>query len=75
MQYEITTALRSKMMEADLRVAKKRIQELNAKMITKNDQVMNLTRENKGLRHSLDRMQEKCRFLKETLLVRGSNRL
>ena len=57
-------------MKANYKAAKKRMNELNAKLITKNDQVMNLTRENKGLRHSLDRMKKRCRFLKEVLLVR-----
>ena len=38
MQYEITTALGSETMEVDLKAAKKRINELNAKLITKNDQ-------------------------------------
>jgi hypothetical protein len=31
---------------------------------------MNLTRENKGLRHALDKMHGKCRFLKEAVLMR-----
>ena len=31
---------------------------------------MNLTRENKGLHHSLESMREKCQFLKEFVLVR-----
>ena len=31
---------------------------------------MNLTWENKGLHHSLEGMREKCRFLKEAMLVR-----
>ena len=70
MHYEITTALGSETMEADYQAAKKRINELNAKLITKNDQVINLTRKNKGLRHSLNGMQERYRFLKKALLVR-----
>lgn len=60
MQYEITTALGSETPEADLKAANQRFHELDAKLITKNDQVMNLTQENKGLRHSLGSMQEKC---------------
>ena len=70
MQYEITTALRSEYMDADLRAAKKKFHELNGKLIMKNDQIMNLTRENKGLHHSLESMHEKCRFLREAVLVR-----
>lgn len=37
---------------------------------TKNDQFINLTQENKGLRHSLGDMHERCRFLKKALLVK-----
>ncbi|XP_057525980.1 uncharacterized protein LOC130805297 [Amaranthus tricolor] len=70
MQYEITTALGLEVMYVDLRAAKKRIHELNGKLIVKNDQIMNLTRENKSLHHSLEGMREKCRFLKEAVLVR-----
>ena len=70
MQYEITIALGSEVMDADLRAAKKRVHELNGKLIVKNDQIMNLTRENKGLQHSLEGMREKRRFLKEAVLVR-----
>ena len=59
MQYEITTALGSKVMDADRWAAKKRVHELNGKLIVKNDQIMNLTQENKGLHHSLEGMREK----------------
>lgn len=58
MQYEITTALESEVMDADLPAAKKRINEINGKLVIKNDQVMNLTRENKGLYHLLESMRE-----------------
>ena len=70
MQYEITIALGSEVMDADLRAAKKRVHELNGKLIVKNDQIMNLTRENKGLHHSLEGMHEECWFLKEPVSSR-----
>ena len=70
MQYEITTTLGSEVMDVDLRAAKKRIHELNGNLIVKNDGMMNLTLENKGLHHSLEGMREKCWFLKEAVLIR-----
>lgn len=70
MQYEITTALESEVMDADLPAAKKRINEINGKLVIKNDQVMNLTRENKGLYHLLESMREMWWFLKEVVLLR-----
>lgn len=66
----MTAALGSETVEADLRASQKRVNELNGRLIAKNDQVMNLTRENKGLRHSLDKIHGKCRFLKEAVLIR-----
>lgn len=62
-------ALGLEALESDLKVSQKRVDELNAKLVHKNDQVMSLTRETKGLRHSLDKMQGKCRFLKEAIIV------
>ncbi|CAO2837234.1 unnamed protein product [Amaranthus hypochondriacus] len=70
MQFEITTALGSEMVQANLEDLKKKNREMNAKLVRQNDQIMSLNRENKGLHHSLEQMHEKCRFLKEAVLVR-----
>ena len=70
MQFEITAALGSEVVQANIEDLKKKNREMNAKLIRQNDQIMSLNRENRGLHHSLEQMHEKCRFLKEAVLVR-----